>query len=269
MTKKRRRQRAETRRKQRNRVKEDTNVEAQQSPAAQWRGEAVDKIGDAQDEDKPILFANAARVIGIAPIAVLVAALALHDLWPWRIPQWLQSIVDMEVAVLTLSAGHAGIIGLLISSRGRLTWSIYPLFVAAVATALAGNRTIGESTPGQVVTLVLFLLTIPAVWPDIVSTKLQETWSFLRSLRGVTTFLIGIALGIAAYFQSRDEDYVKDWILIPLGILLGFVLSTIVVWILLRLSYKCAQLLLSRSKAPVSILHRKIARRSSKHRARH
>lgn len=269
MTKRKRKRQARVRRDKRNGRKGDAILESTQPSTLQTKEDVDAQAPNVQAEVKPTLLTNAIRFTGIAPIAVLVAALASHDLWPWRTPQWFQSIVDMEVAVLTLSAGHAGIIGLLISSRGRFTWSIYPLLIAAVATALAGNRTIGESTPGQVVTLLLFFLTVPAVWADTVSAKLQESWSFIWSFRGVTTFLIGIALGIAAYFQSKDEDYVKDWILIPLGVLIGIALSAIVVWILFRLSYKYIQVLLSWSKARASVFYRKVTRRRSKHGARY
>ena len=67
---------------------------------------------EEQQEGKPPALARAIRVTGIAPIALLVVSLASHDLFPGRIPHWFQPIIDKEVAVLTLSAGHAGIIGL-------------------------------------------------------------------------------------------------------------------------------------------------------------
>ena len=121
------------------------------------------------DDQKSSPLTHAIRLTGIAPIVLLVVSLALHDLFPRYIPHWFQPIIDKDVAVLTLSAGHAAIIGLLISNRGRFNWSTYALFIAALATALAGFRTIGESTPGHVVALMLFLLTGPAVWAEWLS----------------------------------------------------------------------------------------------------
>ena len=129
----------------------------------------------ALEDETPNLLAVAIRTTGIAPIAFLVVALSLHELYPTIIPRWFEPIVDKQTAVLTLSAGHAGIIGLLISTKGRLTPSTYALLIAAVATALAGFRTIGDSISGQAVATTLALLTIPAVWSELLSNLLSST----------------------------------------------------------------------------------------------
>lgn len=222
--------------------------------------EDIDAKIEEEKQGKPSTLSRAIRLTGLAPIALLVASLALHNLWPWSIPHWFQPIIDNEVAVLTLSAGHAGIIGLLINNRGRFTSSTYALFIAATATALAGLRTIGESTPGVVIAMMLFLLTVPAVWAETLSVKTQQAWVFVRSRSGISIILLLISLVWIAYNESRYEDYIKNWILIPLGILAGIILGAFVIWLLLKLIYKCVLKLRSR----VATANRRVARRKGR-----
>ena len=216
---------------------------------------------DDQQEAKPSVITHAIRVTGIAPIALLVASLAFHNLWPWRIPHWFQPIIDKDVAVLTLSAGHAGIIGLLISNRGRLTPSTYALFIAAVATALAGLRTIGESTSGVVIAMMLVLLTVPSVWAEALSANMQQVWSFVRTRRGISTISVIAGVVGIAYYQARDENYIKNWILIPFGILAGLVVATYVFWLLIRLSYKYIPILFGWLSSRVGAIRRWLVQR--------
>ena len=207
-------------------------------PAADTKQPVDAKTSGEQQEGKPSALTGAIRLAGLAPIALLVGSLASHELWPSRTPRWLQPIIEQDVAVLTLSAGHAAIIGLLISNKGRFTPSTYAMFIAAVATAVAGLRTIGESTPGVVIALMLFLLTVPAVWAEALSAELRRAWAFVRSLKGISIILLGIGLVGIVYYQSRDENYIKNFILIPLAILAGIGLVAFVIWLLLKLVYK-------------------------------
>ncbi len=193
--------------------------------------------GEHQEGSRSALT-GAIRAAGLAPIALLVCSLALDDLWPLRIQDWFQPIIERKVAVLTLSAGHAAIISLLISNRGRFTSSTYAMFIAAVATTLAGLQTIGESTPGVVIALMLLLLTVPAVWAEALSARIRRGWVYVRSLKGISTILLGMGLVGIVYFQSRDENYIKNFILIPLAILAGIALVAFVIWLLLKLAYK-------------------------------
>ena len=212
-------------------------------------------------KEAPSVLTNAIRIAGLAPIALLVAYFALHDSLPGRVPSWLQPVVDKEVAVLTLSAGHAGIIGLLISTKGRFGWGTYALFIAATATALAGVRTLGESAPGQAVAVMLMLLTIPAVWAEKLSANLNKAWNFARSWSGFSAIsLIAALIGIA-YNQARDENYIKNWILIPIGILLGIAATVLVLWLLIRIGHKVVPMLLSRLGAIVAAANRWLTRR--------
>ena len=260
MTKKNRKRRARARRKERNSRKGDAILESTQPSTLRTKEDADARAANVPAEVKPSVLTNAIRVTGIAPIAVLVVALASHDVWPWRAPQWFQSIADMEVAVLTLSAGHAGIIGLLISNKGRFTWSTYALFLAAVATAVAGIRTIGDSTPGLVVALMLIFLTVPAVWADALSTNMQRFWGFLRSRRVVFTILIAIAVVIAVYNQSKDKDYIRDWILIPFGIVAGVFVVAAGLWLLFKLSHRYVPILFSWLRSRTSAAYRRVTR---------
>ena len=215
-------------------------------------------------EEAPSVLTNAIRIAGLAPIALLVAYFTLHDSLPGLVPSWLQPVVDKEVAVLTLSAGHAGIIGLLISTKGRFRWGTYALFIAATATAVAGVRTIGESAPGQAVAVMLMLLTIPAVWAEKVSANLSKAWNFARSWSGLSTIsLIAALIGIA-YNQARDENYIRNWILIPVGILFGIAATVLVLWLLIKLGYKVVPILFAWLGASVVAAYRWLARRRHK-----
>ena len=207
-------------------------------PAADTKQPVDAETSGEQQEGEPSALTGAIRLAGLAPIALLVGYLASHELWPSRIQRWLQPIIEQDVAVLTLSAGHAAIIGLLISNKGRFTPSTYATFIAAVATAVAGLRTIGESTPGVVIALMLFLLTVPAVWAEALSAKIRRVWVFVRSWIGISTILLVIGLAGIVYYQSRDENYIKNFILIPLAILAGIALVAFVIWLLLKLAYK-------------------------------
>ena len=207
-------------------------------PAADTKQPVDAETSGEQQEGKPSALTGAIRLAGLAPIALLVCSLALDDLWPLRIQDWFQPIIERKVAVLTLSAGHAAIISLLISNRGRFTSSTYAMFIAAVATTLAGLQTIGESTPGVVIALMLLLLTVPAVWAEALSARIRRGWVFARSRKGILTILLGIGLTGIVHNQSRDENYIKNWILIPLAILAGIALVAFVIWLLLKLTYR-------------------------------
>ena len=198
---------------------------------------------DDHSEEDETSFTFAVRAVGIAPIALLVASLASHDLYPALIPKWFEPLIEEQIAVLTLSAGHAGIIGLLISTRGRFRWSTYSLFIAAAATATVGFRTIGDSTAGHIVAISLFLLIFPAVWPEKLSVKLEQIWSFTWSRKGLFTFLFVATVVIVAYNQSQNENYIRDWMLIPLGILAGIVAASYLAWLLIKIAAKYIPLL--------------------------
>ena len=232
--------------------------------ASEAREDVDIRVRKEQQEETLSTLGIAIRAAGLAPIALLVIFLASHNLWPWSIPHWFQPIIDKEVAVLTLSAGHAGIIGLLINNRGRFTFSTYALFIAAVATALAGLRTIGESTPGVVIAMMLFLLTVPAVWAKALSVEIQQAWVFVRSWRGISIISLVVALIGIAYNQFRDEDYIKNYILIPFGILAGIALVILVIWLLLKLSYKYVPTLFAWLRSRVATAYRRLARRRGK-----
>ena len=215
----------------------------------------------ALEDATPNLLAVAIRTTGIAPIAFLVAALALHELYPAPIPHWFEPIVSKQTAVLTISAGHAGIIGLLISTKSRFTPSTYALLIAAVATALAGFRTIGDSISGQAVATTLALLTIPAVWSELLSNLLRRAWYFARSLKGILIILFITTVVSVAYNQSLNENYIRDWMLIPFGVLAGIIVASYIAWILSKLIYRFVPVLFSGVNSAVRLVYRRILRR--------
>ena len=205
-------------------------------PAAPASGDNVDRIGKDSPGMEGCVLTQVIRAAAIVPLALLVILLASHPLYLGLIPQWFQPVVGKQVAVLTLTAGHAAIIGLLINNRGRFTWSSYVLFVAGVATALAGFRTIGESTPGVVIALMLILLTFPAVWADAFNAGIRRVWRFICTLWGISVILLVAGVVGIVVNQWKDENYILNWILIPTGITAAFFVSVGVLWQLLKLS---------------------------------
>ena len=236
MSKANRQKRARVGRNRRRRRHNDSPNGTVPKPTARTSGNNVDRIGEEMAGKEGCALAQAIRAVAILPMASLVILLASHPLEPRLIPQWFLPIVDRQVAVLTLTAGHAAIIGLLINNRGRLTWSTYALFVAGVATALAGFRTIGESTPGVVIALMLILLTFPAVWADAFSAGIRWTWRFARTRGGISAFLVVAGMLGIVINQWRDENYIRNWILIPMGITAAFVIGVGVLFQLIELS---------------------------------
>ena len=219
------------------RQQDDLTVESAAQPADQFKGGADVDTREEQQEEGPDVLAFAIRFSGIAPLALLVSILSLHDLYPKPIPQWFQPIVDKQTAVLTLCAGHAAVIGVLISSKGRRTLSTFALVTAAIATVLAGHRTIGESTAGHIVAITLFLLTVTVALAEWLSTKIRWAWNFAQSQKRILVIVILAFLWVVviAYNQSQNENYIRDWFLIPLGILAAIAISVCVLWLLTKL----------------------------------
>ena len=232
-------------------------------PAAPASGDNVDRIGKDSPGMEGCVLTQVIRAAAIVPLALLVILLASHPLYLGLIPQLFQPIVDKQVAVLTLTAGHAAIIGLLINNRGRFTWSTHALFVAGMATALAGFRTIGESTPGVVIALMLILLTFPAVWADAFSAGIRWTWRFARTRGGISAFLVVAGMLGIVINQWRDENYIRNWILIPMGITAAFVIGVGVLFQLIELSCRYGPPVFAsiRTRA-VAAFRRKSCRRS-------
>ena len=264
MAKTNQRRRAKARRAHRRKRQVESAAESVTHQSAQGKvGPDADTSEDREERGTSNLT-HAVRAVGIAPIALLVVVLGPHQLYPGAIPHWFQPILDKQIAVLTLSAGHLGIIGLLISNKGRSTWSDLALLTAAMATAFAGYRTIGDSTVGQVVALTLALLIFPAVWAEWFSAKAQRFWAFARTLRGISTIALVTSLVGIAYYQSQDQYYIRDFILVPLGILAGIVVAALVLYLLLRLIYRYAPTLITWLRSRSAAAYKQIARRWGK-----
>ena len=156
-----------------------------------------------------------------------------------------------------MSAGHAAIIGLFLSNKGKSRLSQVSLTIAAWATAIAGFKAIGESRPGVVVAMTLLILTGLAAWAEVLSAKLIRFWRFALSRKGVMAFMAATAVALSAFFQARDEDYIVNWILIPLGVLIGFAVSVLVVWALMKLGCKYIPSLFTRLKSRLVATYRR------------
>ena len=197
-----------------------------------------------QQQNKPSLLAFVVRMVGFSPILFLIVMLGLpNNLYFESLPNWFHSILDQQVAILTLCAGQSAIIGLMINNRDRIiregmTFSTYTLFVAAGATALAGYRAIGDSTSGHVVIMTLFISFFPAVWAEPISIVIKRLWNSVTSKKGLA--IIGLIVFVISVMwnQYQDENYIRNWLLIPFGVLLGIIVSVALLWLVLEISIR-------------------------------
>ena len=192
-----------------------------------------------QQQDRPTLLAFVIRAVGFLPSASLVVALMLpNELYRDQLPGWYHSVLDQQVAILTLCAGHAGIISLLINIKGRVNFNTYALFIAAGATALAGYRAIGDSTAGHTIFITLFFSFFPAVWAEPISAAVNRVWNFVKSRKGLTIGIVVSLLILITFNQYHNENYIRNWLLIPFGILLAIIATVAFSWVVLKLAIK-------------------------------
>ena len=56
-------------------------------------------------------------------------------------------------------------------------------------------------------------------------------------------FLVVASVILIVYNQYRNENYIRDWMLIPLGIIVGIIVASGLIWLLIKLAVKCIRLL--------------------------
>lgn len=200
-------------------------------------GEDDNSVRSPKELRAPLL-AHAIRATGILPIAVLIGILTTHHFYTDQIPQWFLPVIEKQVAALTLCAGHAGIIGLWINREIQHRWSTFALIVAASATAGAGYRSIGEDVAGHVVVILLFVLLAPAIWAESISRGLSRFYQFLRTKKGLIVIFVALWVPLVVYNQWQNENYIRNWLIIPMLILLGLLVSALLMWLMLRVSVR-------------------------------
>ena len=256
--KQRRKNRRKRRRTRKNRgaVRLETNQRATE-PA----GSGEDESAQPQPKRRASALTHAIRATGILPIVVLIGILTTHHLYSDQIPPWFLPIIEKQVAALTLCAGHAAIISLWINRETQHGWSTFALLVAASATAGAGYRSIGENTAGHFLVLLLFLLFFPAVWAEPISRGVSRLFRFLRTKKGMFTVTLVLWVLLVIYNQSENEDYIRYWLLYPLGILLGFFVSASLLSLILRLAFRYLPVAYSWVQGRLSYAYRRLFRK--------
>ena len=231
MTKKQRK-----RKKRKNRSKSAVaHTESNQQGVEPVTGERVEAAPSGRVSGSSVLT-HAIRATGILPITALIGVLTTHHLYTGQIPEWFLPIIEQQVATLTLCAGHAAIIGLWINREIQHRWSTFALIVAALATAGAGYRSIGEDVAGHVVVVLLFMLLVPAIWAESISRGVSRFYRFLRTKKGLLAIVFVLWIPLVSYNQWQNENYIRNWLLIPLGIICGFVVLAFLLWLTFRLS---------------------------------
>lgn len=228
-------------RRKKNRQRRKQKEPAQGSDTRPWTEVTANTDGEPGGNLKltnASVFTHAIRAAGILPIGVLISILVTHHFYTGQIPPWFRPIIEEQVAVLTLCAGHAAIIGLWANRTTQHRWSTVALVIAAFATAGAGYRSVGDSLSGHVVVILLFLLLIPSIWAESINSGLSRFRRFTRSKKGLCTILALIWVPLVFYNQWQDENYIRNWLLIPYGILLGITVSAILLWFFLKLAFR-------------------------------
>lgn len=196
------------------------------------------------------ILANVIRGFAIIPIILFVSLLSGHHLLP-SIPHWFQPVVDKQIPMLTLSAGNLGIMGVLIGTKGRNTWSTLALLGAALATFTIGYRGLGLDEDGNisvgVITIIQFLLYIPALLAERISGTIQSFRDMIRNIfslkRLINMVLIVIFIVLISYNQSQDEHYIRNWLLIPIGVFTGIILFMLALWFIVKYSISTYQII--------------------------
>ena len=171
-----------------------------------------------QDSRAPII-AFIIQYVSISTIALLVVIVALGDYCVGFICNWVEPINEIEVYVLAIIAGFAGIIGLFIGNPREHITSTIALFIAAMATAIAGYLSIGDNIAGRdiVSALAVFsILSLSAEWIGNRIINLRAAAKSLIVMATVATFIIVISV---FYSQPGIEHYFSTWILLPFGII--------------------------------------------------
>ena len=158
------------------------------------------------------------QYVSISTILLLVVFVALGGYCTGIICNWTKPINGIEVYVLAITAGFAGVIGLFIGNRREYSLSIYALFIAALATATAGWLSIGGNVAGRDIVIGLALLTtlsILAEWAGNLIVNLRVIVRFLIVIATIFAFIVAI---LALDSQSIVERHFSIWILLPFGI---------------------------------------------------
>lgn len=191
-------------------------------------------INKEQPRNEFTILTHVIIFVGLMPMIMLVAILPTQVYYISLIP-WFQPIVEKQVAVLTLIAGQAAIIGLFMSKR-LSSWSSLALMIAASATYLAGHHAIGDNLEGQVIIVMLFFSGALTVFAKRISAVTEKSWHFVRSKKGILVIFAIVGAMATIYNQSQDENYIRNWILIPSAVLVGFYVSIVIFWLLIKLS---------------------------------
>ena len=237
-----RRKRARQERKQRKHNSETTNRTI--TPCVE--DESMN-TNQEQPHQKSPLLTGLVKAAGFIPMLALVAILGTNQFYINLIP-WFQPVIDDQVAILTLTAGNAAIIGIFMD-KNLSGLNKVALLTAAIATYLAGHQAIGDNIAGKFITIVLSLSAIVVILAEFIVAGFEKARRFIRSWTGLLFILfVVVGIPIAAYNQLQNENYIRDWILIPIAAIIGFAILVAILWLLVKLSLKCSRVAYSRLK---------------------
>ena len=203
---------------------------------------------DDQRSNESKLIVQVIRGIGILPIVLFVLFLASYDIFLGHISSrsWLHPIVDetRQVALLTISAGNLAIMAVFISFYGRrregYRWGTLALLAAGVATFMAGYRGLDadEHIGVQLIVVTQCILVFFVVLTTPIARAVENVWQLIKrilwSKSSLKIFAVIGLIWLVFYNQSQNENYIENWLLIPLGVLFSIIVSIVVFWLVAK-----------------------------------
>ena len=180
------------------------------------------------------VLARALRMVSFIPMTMIVVGFSLLHFLETSLPEWARPVAENDTAILTVTAGNAAINAILITWNKARGWGSFALLIAAYATYLAGYRSIGDDTVSVGILTILFLSMIPAIFADAIAKgtvrTVDQAGLFVLSPTGRILIMVIVFTIMVAYYQRRDEDYIVNWILKPLGIIVAVLITGALTW---------------------------------------
>ena len=239
------RQRDRQIKRRRNRRSERRTPNTPAQPPQQNMVDMASDNGEIRRENKHTILVQAIRAVAFLPIVVPMTIFALPSMLSDSIPTYFQSILDehVQLPILTMTAGNAGIMGIFLQRGSRATWATFALSCAALATYIAGHSALdldklNSNAAYAIITAQLFSVVAIIMANSIsrMTISLTKTiWSVLYSKS--TLYLVGVLIIVltVSYNQSQNENYISDWLLIPFGTVFGLILASLGLWGFIRL----------------------------------
>ena len=188
------------------------------------------------------VLAHVLRTVSFIPMVLIVVSFSVLHYVEASLPEWAQPVAENDIAILTVTAGNAAIYAILTIWHKARGWGSFGLLVAAYATYLAGYRSITDDPVSVGILTILLVCMVPAIFADAIANgtvrTVRQAGSFVLSPNGRILIVVIIFAVIVPHKQRQDEDYIMNWILKPLGIIVAFLITGVLTWVVFAHSPK-------------------------------